>query len=100
MKGTRLTYISILFLFNNNEQSKIEVIERKIPYDLTYKWNLINKTNKQAKYNQKHLSKEQTDSNQRVGEEDSGGRKGKGRLGTCIKDPWTKPKGGRIESGM
>ena len=22
--------------------------ERKIPYDLTYKWNLINKTNKQA----------------------------------------------------
>ena len=26
-------------------------IERQIPYDLTYKWNLINKTNKQAKYN-------------------------------------------------
>ena len=24
--------------------------ERQIPYDLTYKWNLINK-NKQAKYN-------------------------------------------------
>ena len=24
--------------------------ERQIPYDLTYKWNLINKTNKQAKY--------------------------------------------------
>ena len=23
--------------------------ERQIPYDLTYKWNLINKTNKQAK---------------------------------------------------
>ena len=22
--------------------------ERQIPYDLTYKWNLINKTNKQA----------------------------------------------------
>ena len=23
------------------------------PYDLTYKWNLINKTNKQAKYKQR-----------------------------------------------
>ena len=30
--------------------------ERQIPHDLTYKWNLINKTNKQAKYNQRHLS--------------------------------------------
>ena len=39
--------------------------ERQIPYDLTYKWNLINKTNKQAKYNQRHWNKEQTDSNQR-----------------------------------
>ena len=29
--------------------------ERQIPYDLTYKWNLINKTNKQAKY-ERHLS--------------------------------------------
>ena len=28
--------------------------ERQIPYALTYKWNLINKTNKQAKYNQRH----------------------------------------------
>ena len=25
--------------------------ERQIPYNLTNKWNLINKTNKQAKYN-------------------------------------------------
>ena len=41
--------------------------ERQIPYDLTYKWNLINKTNKQAKYNQRHWNKEQTDSNQRGG---------------------------------
>ena len=24
---------------------------------------------------------------------------GKGRQGTCIKDPWTKPKGVRIEGG-
>ena len=28
--------------------------ERQIPYDLTYKWNLINKTKKQAKYKQRH----------------------------------------------
>ena len=28
--------------------------ERQIPYDITFKWNLINKTNKQAKYNQRH----------------------------------------------
>ena len=26
--------------------------------------------------------------------------KGKGFLGTCIKDTWTKPKRGRIEGGM
>ena len=44
--------------------------ERQLPYDVTYKWNLINKTNKQAKYNQRHGNKEQTDSNQRgVGRE-------------------------------
>ena len=41
--------------------------ERNIPYDLTYKWNLISKTNKQAKYNQRHRNKGQTDSNQRGG---------------------------------
>ena len=28
--------------------------ERQIPYDLTFNWNIINKTNKQAKYNQRH----------------------------------------------
>ena len=28
--------------------------ERQISYDLTYKWNLIDKTNKQAEYNQRH----------------------------------------------
>ena len=36
-----------------------------MPHDLTYKWNLINKTNKEAKYNKIHLIKEQTNSNQR-----------------------------------
>ena len=28
--------------------------ERQIPHDLTFNWNLINKANKQAKYNQRH----------------------------------------------
>ena len=28
--------------------------ERQIPYDLTFNKNLINKTNKQAKYNRRH----------------------------------------------
>ena len=28
--------------------------ERQIPYGLTFNWNLINKMNKQAKYNQRH----------------------------------------------
>ena len=30
-------------------------------------------------------------------EGDDGGKKGKGHQRTCIKDPWTKPKGDRIE---
>ena len=28
--------------------------EGQIPYDLTYKWNIINKRKKQTKYNQRH----------------------------------------------
>ena len=56
--------------------------KRQIPYDLTYKWNLINKTNTQAKYNQRHWNKEQTDSKQR------GGRRGitEERRGKVIKE--------------
>ena len=34
--------------------SEISRAVKDIPYDLTYKWNLINKTNKQAKLNQRH----------------------------------------------
>ena len=41
--------------------------EGQLPYDLTYKVNIINKTNKEAKYNQSHWNKEQTDSDQRGG---------------------------------
>ena len=35
--------------------------ERQILYGLTYKWNLINKTKKWAKYNQRHGKKEVSD---------------------------------------
>ena len=69
--------------------------EGQISYDLTNQWNIINKTNKQAKYNQRHWNEEQTDSNQRG--------QGSGIIGdnkekaisehVCIKDAWTKPKG-------
>ena len=56
--------------------------ERKIPYDIIYKWNLINKTNKQANYNQRLWNKEQTNSKQR-----GGGRGIEGeRSGRAIKE--------------
>ena len=51
--------------------------KRQVPYDLTYKWNLINKTNKQAKYNQRRGNKKLTVTS---GEEDNGGKKGKGQV--------------------
>ena len=35
--------------------------ERQIPYDLPFNKNLINKTKKQAKYNQRYWNKEQTE---------------------------------------
>ena len=31
---------------------------------------------------------------------DNRGKKRKDHQGTCIKDPWTKPKWGRIEGGV
>ena len=31
---------------------------------------------------------------------DNRGEKGKGHQETCIKDPWTKPKEGRMEGGV
>ena len=36
------------------ELESIMLSEIQIPYNLTYKWSLINKMNKQAKYNQRH----------------------------------------------
>ena len=34
--------------------SEINQAVKDIPYDLTHKWNLINKTKKEAKKNQRH----------------------------------------------
>ena len=50
--------------------------EGQMPYDLTYKWNLINKTNKQAKYNQSQWNKEQTDITRGEVGGDMGGKRG------------------------
>ena len=70
--------------------------KRQIPYDLTYKWNLINKTNKWEKYNQRHGNKEQSDSKQRG--EGKGERiqvkEGEGASKrTWIEDSWTGTMG-------
>ena len=66
--------------------------ERQIPYDLTYKWNLINKTNKRAKYHQRHGNKGQTDSDQKGEGREITGRGGEGASqGTCMyKGPMDK----------
>ena len=49
----------------------------------------MNKTNKQAKYIQRHGNKEQTNSDQRGGERERREKEGEGTSqGTCIKDPW------------
>ena len=73
--------------------------EGQIPYDLTFNWNMINKRKKQTKYNQRHWNKEQTDIKQwGLGRQVTRwGKKGKGRQPTNLKDPWTKPRRGKIE---
>ena len=67
-----------------------QVVKDKYHHDLTYKWNIINKTNKRVKYNQRHGNKEQMDSDQRGRGKGVMREKGKSRQGACIKDPWTK----------
>ena len=69
--------------------------ERQMPYDHTYKWNLMNKTNKWAKWNQRHGNKEQTDSDQREGVGGCQEEEGEGSSQrTYIMDPRTKTTGG------
>ena len=68
--------------------------ERQIPRDFTYKWNLINKTNKQAKQNQSHGNKEQTDSNQREVGREIMGEIGEGPSRNMYKGHMDKANGG------
>ena len=66
---------------------------RQMPYDLAYEWNLINKTNKQAKYNQRRRNKEQTDSNQREGGRGIMREIGEGLARNMYKECMDKAKG-------
>ena len=76
-------------LFSKIKDSYFEN-ERQIQYDLTYRKNLMNTTNKQAKQNQRHGNKEQTDSDQSWGGGGQWGKEGeRSSQGTGIKDPWT-----------
>ena len=72
---------------------------RQIPYDLTYNWKLIHKTNKQAKQNQRHGNKEQTDSNQRDGGEGQWGKEGEGSSRNMYKGHMEKAHGGGFKGG-
>ena len=67
--------------------------ERQILYGLTYKWNLINKTKKWAKYNQRHGKKEQTDSNQRDGWREIMEKEREGSSRNMCKGPMDKGNG-------
>ena len=49
-----LPFVTAWMELENIMLSKKPGGKRQIPYDLTFNWNLINKTNKQAKYNQRH----------------------------------------------
>ena len=57
--------------------SEISQVVKKIPYDLTFKWNLINKTNKQNITRDIEIKNKLTVSRGEVGRDD-GGKRGKG----------------------
>ena len=61
--------------------------------------NLINKTNKRVKWNQRHEKKNKLTVTRGEGRGCNRGKKQKDHKGTCIKDPWTKTIRGRIECG-
>ena len=83
------------------ESIKVNEISQAVkdkPYDLTYKWKLINKTSKQNITRNTEIKNKLTVT-RGEGQGDNRGKKGKGHKGTGIKDPWTKPKGVRIRVG-
>ena len=67
--------------------------------DLAYKWNLVSKTNKQAKQNQRRGNKEQIDSNQRGREGNNRGNKGEGSSRNMYEGTLDKAKGDRLKGG-
>ena len=70
----------------------LKIQTTQIPYDLTFNRNLINKTNKQAKYNQDtEIENRLTVTRRR--EEGISGEKGKGFAGAIIKDTWIITRG-------
>ena len=69
-----------------------------IPYDLTYKWILINKTRRQNITRDTEIKNKWTVTRGEMG--GANGEKGEGFSGTTIKDEWTKPRGGGIRVGM
>ena len=73
--------------------------EGQIPHDLTYKWNLINKTNKQAKQNQRHGNKAKLTVTREEGRGDNGGGEGGRVVRNTYKGPMDKAKGGGKDGG-
>ena len=68
-----------------------------MPYDLTFKWKLINKTSKQNITRDIEIKKTLTVTEGRW--EGIMGVRKEGFSGTTIKDTWTKPRGGGIREG-
>ena len=52
-KKELLSLVTVWMELENIMLSEISEVVRQIPYIFTIKWNLINKMNKQAKYNQR-----------------------------------------------
>ena len=53
-KKEPLPFVTVWMELENIVLSKIsQVVKDKLSYDLTYKWNLLKKTNQGAKYKQK-----------------------------------------------
>ena len=62
--------------------------EKQLPYELTYKWNLITKQTSELNITRNIEIKNKLTLTS--GEGNKGAKKGKGGQETCIKDPWTK----------
>ena len=54
--------------------SEISQVVKKIPYDLTFKWNLINKTNKQNITRDIEIKNKLTETRREVGVDNGGGK--------------------------